>query len=207
MAQFFHVHAENPQKRLIREAAAILRSGGVIVYPTDSGYALGCQMGNKDAIERIRKIRQLDENHHMTLICRNLSELSGYADIDNSIFRLLKAYTPGAYTFILKATREVPRRLQHPKRKTIGLRIPDHPIALSLLEAMDEPILSSTLILPGHESPLVEPEAIRDVLGLRVNLVIDGGTCGIEPTTIVDLVDGAPRIVRIGKGDPKPFLV
>lgn len=206
MAQFFHVHADNPQKRLIREAAGILRSGGVLVYPTDSGYALGCQMGNKDAIERIRKIRQLDENHHMTLICRDLSELSTYAEIDNGVFRLLKAYTPGPYTFILKATREVPKRLQHPKRKTLGLRIPDHAIALSLLEAMDEPILSSTLILPGNEAPLVEPGAIRDVLGTRVDLVIDGGTCSSEPTTIVDLVDGAPRVVRVGKGDVKPFM-
>lgn len=206
MSQIFQVHPKTPQARLIREAVAILHSGGVIIYPTDSGYALGCQMGDKKAVERIRQIRNLDEKHHMTLICRDLSELATYAEFDNTIYRLLKAHTPGAYTFLLKATREVPRRLQHPKRKTIGLRVPDHPIALALLEALDEPLISSTLILPGHEGPMLEPAAMLDLLGHKVDLVLDGGACGLEPTTVVDLVDGPPRVTRIGKGDPKPFI-
>lgn len=206
MSQYFQIHPTNPQGRLIREAVAIIQTGGVVVYPTDSGYALGCKMGDKEAIERIRHIRHLDEKHHMTLICRDLSELSSYAEFDNTTYRLLKAHTPGPYTFILKATREVPRRLQHPKRKTIGFRVPDHPIPLALLEVLDGPLLSSTLILPGQEAPLLEPEAIRDVLGNQVDLVIDGGQCGLEPTTVVDLVDGAPRLIRMGKGDPKPFM-
>lgn len=206
MSQFFTIHPKNPQGHLIRDTVAILRGGGVIIYPTDSGYALGCQMGDKEAIERIRRIRQLDEKHHMTLMCRDLSELSMYADVDNSIYRLLKTNTPGSYTFILKATREVPRRLQHPKRKTIGLRVPDHVISLALLEALDEPLISSTLILSGQDTPLIEPGAMRDLLGRQVELVIDGGPCGLEPTTIIDLVDGAPRIIRHGKGDTKPFM-
>lgn len=206
MSQLFQVHAKTPQGRLIREAVGILRSGGVIIYPTDSGYALGCQMGDKKAVERIRQIRHLDEKHHMTLMCRDLSELSTYAEFDNATYRLLKAHTPGAYTFILKATREVPRRLQHPKRKTIGLRVPDHPIALALLDVLDEPLISSTLILPGHEGPMLEPAAMLDLLGNKVDLVLDGGACGLEPTTVVDLVDGPPRVTRVGKGDPKAFM-
>lgn len=206
MSQLFQIHPKNPQGHLIRETVAILRSGGVIIYPTDSGYALGCQMGDKSAIERVRRIRQLDEKHHMTLMCRDLSELSTYAEVDNTVFRLLKAHTPGSFTFILKATREVPRRLQHPKRRTIGLRVPDHLISLAILDTLDEPLISSTLILPGQDAPLIEPAAMRDLLGSQVELVIDGGTCGIEPTTVVDLVDGAPRIVRAGKGDPKSFI-
>lgn len=206
MSQFFVIHPKNPQGHLIRDTAAILRSGGIVIYPTDSGYALGCQLENKEALDRIRKIRQLDEKHHMTLICRDLSELSTYANVDNMIYRLLKTHTPGAYTFILKATKEVPRRLLHPKRKTIGLRVPDNIIALAILESMDEPIVSSTLILPGQETPLIEPGAMKDLLGQQVDIVIDGGPCGIEPTTIIDLVDGIPRVVRIGKGDPTPFI-
>ena len=206
MSQFFQIHPKNPQVHLIREAIVIIRSGGVIIYPTDSGYALGCQMGNKDAIQRIRQIRQLDEKHHFTLICRDLSELSTYAEFDNSMYRLLRAHTPGPYTFILRATHEVPRRLMHPKRRTIGLRIPDQPITSALLEMLDEPLISSTLILPGQDSPLIEPQAMRDLLGNKVDLIIDGGPCGLEPTTIIDLVDGPPRIIRVGKGDPKPFM-
>lgn len=206
MSQYFHVHPENPQGHLLREAAAIIRRGGVIIYPTDSAYALGCQMGDKQAIDKIRKIRQLDEKHNLTLVCRDLSELSHYAYFDNIIYRLLKAHTPGPYTFLLKATHEVPRRLQHPKRKTIGLRVPNHVVAQALLEVLDEPIISTTLMLPGAEAPIVEPQAVKDLLGKRVDLVIDSGPCGVEPTTIVDLVDGAPRIVRAGKGDVTPFL-
>ncbi len=205
MSQFFNIHPENPQGHLIREAAAIIRRGGVIIYPTDSAYALGCQMGDKKAIDRIRQIRQLDEKHNLTLICRDLSELSSYAQFDNALYRLLKANTPGPYTFILKATHEVPRRLQHPKRKTIGLRVPGNPIAQALLEALDEPLISTTLMLPGADAPIVEPQSIRDLLGKRIDLVIDGGSCGVEPTTVIDLVDGAPRIIRVGKGDITPF--
>ncbi len=206
MTQIFQVHPKTPQPRLIRESVIVLRSGGVIIYPTDSGYALGCQMGDKAAVERIRQIRNLDEKHHMTLICRDLSELATYAEFGNATYRLLKAHTPGPYTFILKATREVPRRLQHPKRKTIGLRVPDHPIALALLDMLDEPLISSTLILPGNDSPIQEPAAMLDLLGHRVDLVLDAGPCGLEPTTVVDLVDGAPRVTRIGKGDAKSFM-
>lgn len=206
MSQFFQVHPENPQVNLIRQAAIIVRNGGVIVYPTDSAYALGCQMGNKDAIDRIKRIRKLDEKHYMTLVCRDLSELSTYAQVDNRAYRLLKAYTPGPYTFLLPATREVPRRLQHPHRKTIGLRVPDNAIAQALLEALEEPLLSSTLILPGADTPLIEPEAMRELLGRQVDLIIGGGPCGVEPTTVIDLVDGVPRVVRKGKGDVAPFM-
>jgi tRNA threonylcarbamoyl adenosine modification protein (Sua5/YciO/YrdC/YwlC family) len=206
MSQFFQIHPKNPQRHLIRAATNLLHAGGVIVYPTDSEYALGCEIDQKAAIDRIRRIRQLDEKHYLTLLCRDLSELSTYANFDNSTFRLLKAHTPGAYTFILRATREVPRRLQQSGRKTIGLRIPNHPVTLALLEALDQPLISSTMILPGAEAPLIEPAAMRDILGNKVDLVIDGGPSGLEPTTIIDLADGAPRIIRHGKGDPTPFI-
>lgn len=206
MSQLFRIHPENPQRYLLREAAAIIKEGGVIVYPTDSGYALGCRIGDKDALEEIRHIRNLDKNHNFTLVCRDLSELSTYARVDNAAYRLLRAYTPGPYTFLLKATSEVPRRLQHPNRKTIGLRIPDNKIALMLLELLDEPLISTTLVLPNTEMALIEPDAIRDVLGRHIALMIDGGYCGLEPTTVVDLVSGSPKIVRFGKGDPSPFL-
>jgi tRNA threonylcarbamoyl adenosine modification protein (Sua5/YciO/YrdC/YwlC family) len=206
MSQFFRVHPVNPQIHLLREAVTILQNGGVVVYPTDSAYGLGCCLDLKEPMMRIRRMRQLGDEHHFTLMCRDLSELSQYAKVDNATFRLLKAYTPGAYTFILKATKEVPRRLQHPNRKTIGLRVPDNIIALALLEALEAPMLSSTLILPGQELPLIEPEAIRDILGKQVDLVIDGGYCGVEQTTVVDLVGDAPKILRYGKGDPEPFL-
>ena len=206
MSQYFHIHPEDPQGRLIRQAAAIVRAGGVIVYPTDSGYALGCFIGNKQAMDRICAIRKLDKQHNFTLVCRDLADIATYAQVDNYTFRLLKAHTPGPYTFILQATREVPRRLQNAHRKTIGLRVPDHVIALSLLEALHEPLMSVTLILPEQETPLIEPEAIRDILGHQVDLIIDGGYCGIEPTTVIDLTSDEPQVLRQGKGDPSPFL-
>ena len=207
MAQFFHVHPQNPQSRLMRQAAEIVRAGGVIVYPTDSCYALGCHVGDKAAMERIRAIRRLDEQHHFTLVCRDLSEVANYAQVDNLAYRLLKANTPGPYTFLLPATREVPRRLQHAKRKTIGLRIPDHAIAQALLAELGEPLMSATLMLPGDEQPLSDPEEIRARLEHAVDLVIDGGNCGWEPTTVVDLAAGTPHIVRTGKGPSAPFIV
>ena len=205
MAQFFSIHTDTPNIRLIRQAVAIVRSGGIIVYPTDSCYALGCHIGDKDAMTRIRTIRQVDERHHFTLVCRNLAEIATYAKVDNSQYRLLKAATPGSYTFILQATREVPRRLQHPKRSTIGLRIPDHPVVQALLEELDEPLLSSTLILPGDEFPLNDAEEIRERLEHQVELVMDAGSCGIDMTTVIDLTTDVPALVRQGKGDLEPF--
>lgn len=205
MAQFFVINSQNPQQRLLRNAADIVRSGGVIIYPTDSCYALGCQLGNKEAANRILYIRQIDPRHHFTLMCRNLSELGTYARIDNSQYRLLKATTPGSYTFILRATKEVPKRLQHPKRSTIGLRVPDNIIALKLLEELNEPLLSSSLLLPGDELPMTDAEDIRDRLEKLVDLILDGGHCGITPTTVVDLTAGAPEIIRVGNGSLTPF--
>ena len=200
MSQFFQIHPINPQARLIRRAVEIVRDGGVIAYPTDSGYALGCHIGDKDAMERIRALRVLDDKHNFTLMCRDLSEIATYAKIENSAYRLLKAHTPAPYTFILEATREVPRRLQHPRRKTIGIRVPDNAITQALLTELSEPLLSSTLILPGQDMPMTDAEEIRDTLGNRLDLVVDGGYCGFEPTTVVDLVAGAPEILRVGKG-------
>ena len=205
MAQFFSIHTDTPNIRLIRQAVAIVRSGGVIVYPTDSCYALGCHLGDKDAMTRIRAIRQVDERHHFTLVCRDLAEIAAYAKVDNSQYRLLKATTPGSYTFILQATREVPRRLQHPKRSTIGLRIPGHPVVQALLQELDEPLLSSTLILPGDEFPLNDAEEIRERLEHQVELVLDAGSCGIDMTTVIDLTTDVPALVRQGKGDLEPF--
>lgn len=205
MAQFFSIHTDTPNIRLIRQAVAIVRGGGIIVYPTDSCYALGCHIGDKDAMTRIRAIRQVDERHHFTLVCRNLAEIATYAKVDNSQYRLLKATTPGSYTFILQATREVPRRLQHPKRSTIGLRIPDHPVVQALLEELGEPLLSSTLILPGDELPLNDAEEIRERLEHQVELVMDAGSCGIDMTTVIDLTTDVPALVRSGKGDLEPF--
>lgn len=207
MSQYFQIHPENPQKRLIKQACQIIVNGGLIVYPTDSSYALGCQLGNKTAMERIRRLRQLDDSHNFTLVCRDLSELSVYARFNNAVYRLIKAHTPGPYTFVLPATKEVPRRLQHPKRKTIGLRIPTHNIALALLAELDEPLMSSTLIMPGESLPMTEAEDIVEQIGKHVDLVIDGGACGNEPTTVVEFIDDLPEIARIGMGDPTPFEV
>jgi tRNA threonylcarbamoyl adenosine modification protein (Sua5/YciO/YrdC/YwlC family) len=205
VAQFFSIHTSNPNLRLIRQAAAIVRNGGIIVYPTDSCYALGCQIGDKTAMTRIRSIRQVDEKHHFTLVCRDLAEISHYAKVDNRQYRLLKANTPGSYTFILQASREVPRRLQHPKRYTIGLRIPDHPVVDALLSEINEPLLSSTLILPTDELPLNDAEDIRDRLEHQVELVMDAGSCGIEMTTVIDLTGESPEVIRQGKGSLTPF--
>jgi tRNA threonylcarbamoyl adenosine modification protein (Sua5/YciO/YrdC/YwlC family) len=200
MSQFFQIHPLNPQVRLIRQAVEIIRKDGLIVYPTDSSYALGCHVGDKRGMERIRRIRDLDNRHNFTLMCRDLSEISTYAKVDNSSYRLLKSLTPGAYTFILKATHEVPRRLQNPKRKTIGIRVPDHPVAQALLDELGEPLMSSTLILPGKDMPETDANDIREILEHDVDLVIDGGHCGVEPTTVVELVDGVAQVVRQGRG-------
>lgn len=207
MALLLSVHPQNPQPRLIRQAADMLREGAVIAYPTDSSYALGCQVGNKDALQRMRQIRGVGENHHFTLVCRDLSEISHYAHVNNVQFRLLKSNTPGSYTFILEATREVPKRLQHPKRNTIGIRIPDHPVALALLEELGEPLLSTTLILPGDEHPLSDPEEIHERLDRQVDAVLESGGVGLEPTTVIDLTGDAPVVVRRGKGGVAHFGV
>jgi len=200
MAQYFQIHPDNPQHRLIAQAVKIVRDGGVIVYPTDSSYALGCHIGDKAAMERIQTIRRVGDRHNFTLVCRDLSELAVYARVDNSTYRFLKNYTPGPYTFILDATREVPRRLQNPRRRTIGLRVPDHRITLALLEELGEPLMSSSLILPGDEFPLGDAEEIRERLEHQVDAVIDGGHCGVEATTVIDLVDGVPKLLRQGRG-------
>lgn len=200
MSQLIAIHPQNPQLRLISQSVEIIRNGGVVVYPTDSSYALGCHLGNKSAMEQILRLRQADKNHNFTLVCRDLSEIGTYAKVDNSAFRLMKNLTPGPYTFILRATHEVPRRLQNPKRKTIGVRVPDHPIVQAILELLSEPIMSSTLILPEKETPETDPEEIYALLGSQVDLVIDGGNCGFEPTTVVDLMGDTPKILREGKG-------
>jgi tRNA threonylcarbamoyl adenosine modification protein (Sua5/YciO/YrdC/YwlC family) len=205
MSQFFYVHPENPQARLINQAVAIIRNGGVVIYPTDSGYALGCQLENKQALERICRIRKLDEKHNFTLLCRDLSEIAVYARVDNSAFRLLKQNTPGPYTFIFKGTKEVPRRLMNPKRKTIGFRVPDNRIALDLLEAMGEPLMSTTLILPNNEMAESDPEVIRDELEHAVDVILNGGYLGEQPTTVIDFSDDEVVVRRIGSGDPAPF--
>ena len=205
MAQFFSIHPDNPQLRLIRQAVAIIRNGGVIVYPTDSCYALGCHVGDKAAMERIRVIRAVDARHHFALLCRDLAEASTYARIDNRQFRLIKAATPGSYTFILQATREVPRRLLHPRRRTIGVRIPAHAVVRALLGELGEPLLSSTLLLPGDAAPLNDADEIRDRLERRVDLILDSGSCGVVPTTVVDLTADVPVITRQGKGVAELF--
>ena len=201
MSQFFQIHPDNPQLRLIRGAVDVLRKGGVIIYPTDSCYALGCQIGDKAAVERLRRIRQVDDKHFFTLMCRDMAEMSTYAMVDNVAYRLIKTLTPGPYTFILPATRIVPKRLLHPKRKKIGIRRPDNAIALALLEELGEPLLSTTLILPGDEMPLTDPYEMRDLLGNQVDLIIDGGYCGLEPTTVIEWTDDQPVVLREGKGD------
>ncbi|BAW79996.1 translation factor Sua5/YciO/YrdC/YwlC [Candidatus Nitrosoglobus terrae] len=205
MGQYFQIHPVNPQQRLLNQAVSILQQGGLIVYPTDSGYALGCRVGDKAAADRIRYLRGLNDHHEFSLVLCDLSAFSLYAKVDNRIFRLLKTLTPGAYTFILKATREVPRRLQNPKRRTIGIRVPDNTISKALLATLSEPLISSTLILPGGEMPLTDPEEIYNRIGNQVELVINGGYCGFEPTTVVDLVEDMPKIIRAGRGDLTPF--
>ena len=200
MSQYFSVHPTHPQLRLIAQAAAIIRAGGVIAYPTDSCYALGCHIGDKEAMQRLRAIRKVDDKHHLTLMCRDLSEIATYAQVDNVQYRLLKKLTPGSYTFILRATREVPRRLLHPRRKTIGMRVPDHPVAQALLDAMGDPLLSATLILPGDALPLNDAQEIRASLEKSVDLVLDSGSCGVDPTTMVDLTGEVPEVLRRGRG-------
>jgi tRNA threonylcarbamoyl adenosine modification protein (Sua5/YciO/YrdC/YwlC family) len=206
MAFLISIHPVNPQPRLIRQAVAALRDGSVVVYPTDSTYALGCLIGDKDAMERIRRIRNADKNHNFTLVCRDLSEIARYARVDNSQYRTLKAFTPGPYTFLLEATREVPKRLQNPKRRTIGIRVPDSPIVALLLAELGEPIMSSSLLLPGETESMTDPLEIKDRLGHQVDLVIDGGSGGLEPSSVVDLSSGAPVVIRSGKGDVSAFL-
>lgn len=206
MAQYFQIHPDNPQDRLIRQAVDIIRSGGIIAYPTDSAYALGCHIGDKNALDRIRQMRRLDKHHNFTLMCRDLSELATFAKVDNQAFRLLKNHTPGAFTFILPGTSEVPRRLMHPKRKTIGLRVPDNRIALALMETLGEPLMTSSLLLPGDDLPMSDPEDIRDRLEHQIELVIDGGNCGLEPTTVIDLTGSVPEVTRQGKGDASAFI-
>ncbi len=205
MSQFFQIHPDNPQKRLVQQAVEILNKGGVIVYPTDCAYAIGCHLGDKTAVDRIKKIRKLDDKHNFTLVCRDLSELGVYAKVNNQQYRLLRNSTPGAYTFILRATSEVPRRLLHAKRKTIGLRIPDSNIALAIMEELGEPIMSTSLILPGETEPLTDPYDIREVLQHHVDLVIDGGYCGMEATSVINLVEDIPEIIREGAGDTAQF--
>lgn len=205
MSQYFQIHPDNPQLRLIRQAVQIVDAGGIVALPTDSSYALVCHLDDKGAVDRLRRIRGVDERHHLTLLCRDLSEIANYAKVDNRQYRLLKASTPGPYTFILEATREVPRRLSHPSRKTIGLRVPEHAIAQSLLDELGQPLLGTTLILPGSDLPLNDPEDIREHLQKQIDLVIDGGSCSLLPTTVVDLSSGAPQIVREGRGDAAPF--
>ena len=200
MSHYLEVHPENPQQRLIKQSVDIIDKGGVIVYPTDSSYALGCHIGDKDAVKRLRRIRQIDDKHNLTLVCRDLSEIATYAKIENADYRLLKSLTPGPYTFILPATGEVPRRLMHPKRRHIGIRVMDHPVVNALLDALGQPLMSCTLIMPGEEFPVTDAEDIRSQLEKQVDLIIDGGHCGIEPTTVIRLTDGVPTLGRRGKG-------
>jgi len=205
MSQYFTVHPTHPQPRLIAQAAAIIRAGGIVAYPTDSCYAIGCRIGDKDAMQRLRNIRKIDDKHHLTLMCRDLSEIASYAQVDNVQYRLLKKLTPGSYTFILRASKEVPRRLLHPRRRTIGVRVPEHAVAHALLAALGEPLLSATLSLPGDTLPLNDGDEIRTRLEHALDLVLDAGSCGIEPTTMVDLTGAAPELLRQGKGSLEPF--
>ncbi|MBI3774800.1 MAG: threonylcarbamoyl-AMP synthase [Gammaproteobacteria bacterium] len=205
MLRYLEIHTQNPQARLIQQAVEAVRDGAVLVYPTDSGYALGCHLGDKAAVDRIRALRELDDKHNLTLVCRDLSEIATYAQVDNQAYRLLKSLTPGPYTFILDATREVPRRLQHPKRKTIGIRVPGHPIVDALLDVLGEPLISTTLQMPGDEQPLTDPQEIKERLRHQVNVIIDGGAGSAEPTTIVDLTGPVPMVLRKGRGDTHMF--
>ena len=205
MSQFFYIHPDNPQGRLIKQAVAMIHDGAVIVYPTDSGYALGCHMGDKKALERLCKIRNIDKNHNFTLLCADLSQLSEYTQVDNVAYRLLKNNTPGAYTFIFKGSKEVPKRLLNPKKKTIGIRIPDNIIAQALLTELKAPLMSTSLILPGEQRAEFDPEHIRDVLEHSVDLIINGGYLSEKPTTVIDLSEDNVEIIRVGEGDPRPF--
>lgn len=205
MAQYFHVHAEQPQPRLIRQAVDIIRDGGLVAFPTDSAYSLGGHTGDAKVLDRIRRIRGVDERHHFTLMCRDLSEIATFARVDNVQFRLLKSATPGSYTFILEGTKELPRRVLHPKRKTIGLRVPDHPVVRALLEELGEPLLTSSLILPDEDLPMWDADEIRERLEHDLDLVIEAGACGPEATTVIDLTGGAPVLVREGRGPLAPF--
>ncbi|GAA0790623.1 L-threonylcarbamoyladenylate synthase [Marinobacterium sediminicola] len=205
MSQFFQIHPDNPQQRLIQQAVEILHQGGVIIYPTDCAYALGCHLGDKKAVDRIKQIRRLDDKHNFTLVCDDLSSIGTYAKVDNQQFRLLKAHTPGAYTFILPATTEVPRRLLHPKRRTIGIRVPDNAIVSALLSQLGEPIMSTSLIMPGEELPMTDPYEMRDLLQHQVDLIIDGGYCGMEATSVINMVDDVPEVVREGAGNTEHF--
>jgi tRNA threonylcarbamoyl adenosine modification protein (Sua5/YciO/YrdC/YwlC family) len=207
VSQFFQIHPENPQPRLIKQAVELIRGGAVVIYPTDSSYALGCHIGDKGAVDRIRRLRQLDDKHNFTLVCRDLSQLSTFAKVDTAAFRLLKSHTPGPYTFILNATREVPRMLLHPKRRTLGLRVPEHPIAQALLEELGEPLMSVSLILPGETLPMSDPYEMRQLLERQVDLIIDGGFGGVEASTVVSLLEDEPEVIRVGCGDPAPFSV
>lgn len=205
MSQFFQIHPDTPQLRLIKQAVQIVHGGGIVALPTDSCYALVCQLDDKSAVERLRRIRSMDDKHHLTLLCRDLSEIAQYARVDNKQYRMLKAATPGPYTFILEATKEVPRRLSHPSRKTIGLRVPENRIAHALLEELGQPLLGTTLILPGESEPLTNPEDVRERLARQVELVIDGGACSLEPTTVIDLTGAEPELLRQGRGDASVF--
>ena len=206
MAKIIQIHPSNPQPRLIESVAQIIRKGGLIAYPTDSSYAFGCHIGDAKAIHRIHRIRRTDKKHNFTLVCRDLSEISLYARVDNWAYRMIKSYTPGPYTFILPATREVPKRLQNPKRRTIGLRVPNHPFVLAILEVLGEPIMSSTMLLPGDEKPLTDPIEIEDRLGHELDAIIDAGPVGIEATSVIDLTSGRPEILRIGRGDVSALI-
>jgi tRNA threonylcarbamoyl adenosine modification protein (Sua5/YciO/YrdC/YwlC family) len=205
MARYFDVHPENPQKRAVGQVVELVREGGLIAYPTDSCFALGCALGNKDGIDRIRSIRHLDDKHHFTLVCEDFAQLGQFVQISNAVFRSIKAATPGSYTFILPATKEVPRRLLHPKKKTVGVRIPDHVVARALVQELGEPLLSSTLLLPDQEEPMTQGWEIKELLDHQVDAVVDSGDCGTEPTTVIDFSEDFPEIVRIGAGDPRPF--
>ena len=205
MAKYLRIHAESPQLRLVRQAVEVLRTGGLIVYPTDSCYALGCRIGDKGALDRMRRVREVEEGHHFTLVCGGLSEISRYAGVNNTQYRLLRAATPGSYTFILKANRDVPRRILHARRKTIGLRVPAHPVVSALLEELGEPILSSTLIVPGEDLPPADVEEVRDYLDKKVDVIVDSGSCGVQMTTVIDLSEGSPELLRAGKGPLAPF--
>jgi tRNA threonylcarbamoyl adenosine modification protein (Sua5/YciO/YrdC/YwlC family) len=205
MAKYFDVHPENPQPRAIGQVAQIVRDGGLIAYPTDSCFALGCQFGNREGLDRIRSIRHLDDRHHFTLVCHDFAQLGQFVYLSNTVFRAIKASTPGSYTFIVPASKEVPRRLQHPKKRTVGVRIPDHVVAMALLAELDEPLVSSTLLLPGQEAPMTQGWEIKELLDHSLDAVIDSGECGVEPTTVVDFSDDEPEIIRVGAGDPSRF--